>query len=423
MKPLHYFFSSYSRAVYTALILAVVPIISLYGCSLGLSSSSKGKTSVVKIGVIVPLSGPLGATGIGIKNSADLAVRNINKSHILPKIKLELDAQDDAATPATARQVAGQLIDDKKVLGVVGTLNSSTAQIILPMLDQANLAMISPANTNNTLTQGVDWTTKKVRPHRGYYRLVGYDSSQGDIASNYVKDKLNISRVAVINDKKAYGVGLSNNFASAFQKRGGTITLNDSIDENEKNFSAIIEKIKQSSPQAVYYGGEFPQASLLSYQMKSSGLQIPLIGGDGIFDEGYLKNCDKCNGDYATVTGEPLNITESGKKFLKDYKAAGYRENPSAFGGEAYDAVYAIAHGIITATTKLKHDGVLPTRKEVSDSIQYDNFPGVTSVVQFDSFGDVLKPKFSIYYINNNKWHYISSYQSQDSSSSSSSSK
>jgi branched-chain amino acid transport system substrate-binding protein len=398
------------RNLFLVTLILILPAFMLYGCSLGLTGTNKGSKKELDIGVIVPLSGDLSASGNGIKNSVALAVRNINDSKMLPNIKLKVVAKDDAGVASTARQVASSMANEKNIIGVVGTLNSSTAEVVMPILDKVHIAMVSPANTSNSLTQGPNWETNKKRPYRGYYRVVGYDANQGKIAADYIKQEMHLQRVAVINNKLAYGVGLANSFVKSFTALGGDVVLNDTVDQNEKNFSSIIAKIKAQNPQLVYFGGEFNGAALLSYQMKNSGLQVPLFGGDGIYDDGYIPNCSgKCDGDYATVTGDPLTDTEGGKKFIKQYNDMYHDSAYSPYGGQAYDATYTIANAIATSLSKQKQSNNVPSREDVQNNIQYTNFPGVTSVIHFDNFGDIIAPKFSVYVVQNKEWHFIKS--------------
>jgi branched-chain amino acid transport system substrate-binding protein len=123
--------------------------------------------------------------------------------------------------------------------------------------------------------------------------------------------------------------------------------------KQDKDFSSVISKIKPSAPGAIYYGGEYPQAGPLSQQMKSQGLSVPLMGGDGIFDPKYIELAGAtATGDLATSVGAPTESTEAGKKFLEQYKAAGYAEPAAAYGGYAYDAAKAIIEPLPRARSR-----------------------------------------------------------------------
>ncbi len=125
------------------------------------NGSADGGMKVAKIGVIAPLSGDLSALGLGIRNSVDLAIRQANESKTIPGWTLELAAEDDEAKPDVGKNAATKLASDDEVVGVVGTLNSSVAQSVIPVLDSANIVQVSPANTNPALTQGANSSTPR----------------------------------------------------------------------------------------------------------------------------------------------------------------------------------------------------------------------------------------------------------------------
>ncbi|HEU5487141.1 MAG TPA: branched-chain amino acid ABC transporter substrate-binding protein, partial [Microlunatus sp.] len=261
-------------------------------------------TKVAKIGVIAPLSGDLSALGLGIRNSVDLAIKQANESGAIPGWTLELAAEDDQATPDVGKNAATKLAGDDEVIGVVGTLNSSVAQSVQPVLSAANIAQVSPANTNPTLTQGPDPSTPK-RTYPNYFRTCTTDAVQGPFAAKYLYES-GKTKVATIHDKKAYGQGLVTAFTEAFKSAGGEVVAAETINPDDKDFSAVINKVKGSSPQAVYYGGEYPQAGPLSQQMKAAGLNVPLMGGDGIFDPAFIELAGSTSdGDLATSVGAP----------------------------------------------------------------------------------------------------------------------
>jgi len=275
------------------------------------------QAKVAKIGVIAPLSGDLSALGLGIKDSVDLAIKQANEKGTIPGWKLELDAQDDQATPDVGKNAATKLAGDDEVIGVVGTLNSSVSQSVQPVLSGAQVVQVSPANTNPTLTQGPDPANPK-RTYPGYFRTCTTDSVQGPFAAKYLLEA-GVKKVATIHDKKAYGQGLVKAFTEAFKSGGGDVVAAETINPEDKDFSSVISKVKGASPEAVYYGGEYPQAGPLSQQMKSAGLNKPLMGGDGIYDPAYIELAGKTSdGDLATSVGAPTESLASAKQFVAD---------------------------------------------------------------------------------------------------------
>jgi len=380
----------------------VVPLLLAVACGGSKTESGGGgggqAAKVVKIGVIAPLSGDLTATGTGIKNSVDLAIRQANEKNRVPGWRIELAAEDDAAKPDVGAQAAAKLASDQAVVGVVGTYNSSVALQVAPVLQRANVVQISPANTNDTLTRGQDFKTSPKRPYTNYFRTATLDSLQGGFAADYAAKDLKVTNVAIIHDKKAYGQGLADSFRVQFEKNGGKISTTETVNPGDKDFSAVLTKIKPLNPDLIFYGGEYPEASLISSQAKgAAGMKAPLMGGDGIVDPTYTKTAGPAaNGDFATSVGAPPESLPSAKTFIDDYKAAGYKDSFSAYGALAYDAANAIIGTLPAAlgSATAVDDNI---RKKVIDAVGKVNFAGASGTVAFDSYGDTVSKTLTMY--------------------------
>ncbi|MFE7169677.1 branched-chain amino acid ABC transporter substrate-binding protein [Streptomyces sp. NPDC057616] len=372
-------------------------------------NSGSGGTTVT-IGVDAPLTGDLSALGQGIKNSVDLAVKNANKQKIVDGVTFKIEAKDDQAQPSSGQQNASSLVADKNVMGVVGPLNSSVAESMQKVFDDAKLVEVSPANTNPALTQGTNWQTTKARPFKSYFRTATTDAIQGPFAAEYVYNTAKKKKVFVIDDKKTYGAGLAATFTAEFKKLGGTVVGTQHINPDTKDFSSVATQVKNSGAEAVYYGGEYPQAGPLSKQIKSTGAKIPLVGGDGIFDPTFIKLAGaNSTGDLATSVGAPVETLDSAKKFVADYKAGGYSEEYGAYGGYSYDSAWAI----IQAVKKVVDDnnGKLPSdaRAKITAAMQGVSFDGVTGKVSFDQYGDATNKQLTVYAVKNGAWAAVKS--------------
>jgi branched-chain amino acid transport system substrate-binding protein len=360
-----------------------------------------GAAKVAKIGVIAPLSGDLSALGSGIKNSVDLAIKQANEKKTIPGWTLELDAQDDQATPDVGKNAATKLAGDNDVVAVVGTLNSSVSQSVQPVLSGAQITQVSPANTNPTLTKGADLANPK-RPYPGYFRTCTTDSVQGPFAAKYLIDK-GIKKVATIHDKKAYGQGLVAAFTEAYKNGGGEIVDAETINPDDKDFSAVISKVKNANPEAVYYGGEYPQAGPLSQQAKAAGLTVPLMGGDGIFDPAFIELAGKTSdGDLASNVGAPPESLASAKQFISDYAAAGYKEPSAAYGTYSYDAANAIINALKTSLANASD--AKSARQATIDAMSKVSFDGATGPVAFDQYGDATTKVLTVWKVTGGKW-------------------
>lgn len=376
----------------------------------GGSDSGNGGGTKVVIGVDAPLTGDLSAIGLGIKNSVDLAVKQANKNKAVDGVTFEMQALDDQAQPSSGQQNATKLVANKNVLGVVGPLNSSVAESMQKVFDDAKLVEISPANTNPALTQGTNWATSKTRTYKSYFRTATTDAVQGPFAAQYVFNKAKKKKVFVIDDKKTYGAGLAGTFTTEFKKLGGTVAGTEHINPDAKDFSAVATKVKNSGADVVYYGGEYPQAGPLSKQIKAAGANIPVVGGDALYDPTYIKLAGAAsNGDLATSVGAPLDQLPSAKQFLDNYKAGGYNEAYGAYGGYAYDS----AQAIIEAVKKVVADnnGKLPddARAKITEAMQNVSFDGVTGKVSFDQYGDTTNKQLTVYTVENGAWKTVES--------------
>ncbi len=365
------------------------------------ASGGGGATKVAKIGVIAPLTGDLSALGKGIQHSVELAVKQANDSNAIPGWKLEVLPLDDEAKADVGKNAATKAASDDAVIGVVGTLNSSVAQQTQPILNTAKIAQVSPANTNPTLTKGADAAAPK-RQYANYFRTCTTDAVQGPFAAQYLLGA-GIKKVATVHDKKAYGQGLVDAFTAEFKKGGGEIVTAQTINPDESNYTAVVSAIAPLGAAAVYYGGEYPQAGPLSKQMKAAGLNVPLMGGDGIYDPKYIDlGGSTSNGDLATSVGAPTDSTAAGKKFLDDYKAAGYPDPAAAYGGYAYDAAKSI---IEAAKTSLKSAADAKSAREGTiTALSSVAFDGVTGRVSFDQYGDATAKVLTVYKVDGGKW-------------------
>ncbi|MEU9374732.1 branched-chain amino acid ABC transporter substrate-binding protein [Streptomyces sp. NPDC048255] len=376
----------------------------------GGNDAGGGDTTVV-IGVDSPTTGDLSALGLGIRNSVDLAVRQANEKKYVKGITFKLEALDDQAQASSGQQNATKLVANKDVLGVVGPLNSSVSESMQKVFDDAKLVQISPANTSPSLTQGPKWATgEKVRTYKSYFRTATTDAIQGPFAAQYLFNKAGKKKVFIIDDKKTYGAGLAGTFKGEFTKLGGQVVGEGHIDPESKDFSAVVTQVKSSGADVVYYGGEYPAAGPLSKQIKASGTNIPLAGGDGIKDKKYVELAGEgAQGDFSTSVGAPVETLPSAQDFIANYKKANFKDDFSAYGGYSYDSAWAIIEAIKTVVDA--NGGKLPTdaRAKVLDAVQKVSFDGVTGKVSFDEFGDATNKQLTVYKVEGDDFKTVES--------------
>lgn len=389
----------------------VVAALALTGCgsrepapaptASGGQTSAPAENKVAKIGFIAPLSGGLSALGTGMRNSAQLAVDQANESGAIPGWTLELVPMDDEAKPDVGANAATSLASDDEVVGVVGTLNSGVAQSVIPILDAAKIVQVSPANTNPTLTQGADPASPS-RPNANYFRTATTDAVQGPVAAKFLLDS-NIKKVATVHNKGTYGQGLVEAFTKAYTDGGGQVVAAESIDADASDYTTVVTKIATAGPEVVYFGGEYPSGGPLSNQMKANGLNVPLMGGDGIFDPTFIELAGSgSDGDLATSVGAPPEELPSAADFISAYEAAGFAEPYAAYGPMSYDAANAIIEALKVALpdaadAKSAREAIVAATNDVA-------FDGASGRVEFDEFGDTITRTITVYKVASGAW-------------------
>src|SRR6188508_2186047 len=179
-------------------LVAVCFASALAGCG---SDDGGGQQQTLSIGVLAPLDAGLTQFGLGIRNSVQLAVDEANESDLIPGWRIEVVAVDDSSDPAVGMRNAVQLVDDPTIIGVVGTYNSGVASAVLPDFQAAGIALVSPGNTNPSLTLGPD-RNNPVRPYSNYFRMVANDAQQGGFLAQYAAGRFDTPTAAVITDEK-----------------------------------------------------------------------------------------------------------------------------------------------------------------------------------------------------------------------------
>ena len=384
----------------------VIGALVLSACGSKKESTGGGSgNKTLTLGVVAPLSGSLSAIGQGIKNGVDLAIKQANEKKTVKGYTLKLDAEDDTAKADVGATVAAKLVADNSVFGVVGPLNSSVAKSVAPVLSQANIAEISPSNSNVDLTGRGALATggTQTRPYKSYFRVVATDDIQGPFAAQFAVKTLGKKTIAIIHDKLAYGQGLAAAFAAEAKKDGAKVLNTETVKPGDTDFSAVISKIKVQHPDFLFYGGQFPEAALLTKQMKASGLNIPLMGGDGVQAAGFITaGGPAAEGDYATQLGAPTDSLSSAKQFLTDYTAQKYADPADPYGAYAFDAANAIIASLAKAVDGGKSGSAL--RDEVTKELQDVSFEGVTGSISFDKFGDTNSKVLTVYAVKGGKF-------------------
>jgi branched-chain amino acid transport system substrate-binding protein len=369
-------------------MLARLTVIGLLTMGL-LAGCSGGDGKTIKIALAVPLTGDDAAHGQGMKRGYEMAIEEANASGKLKGLKLELAEFDDRSDPKEAVTIANQIISDRRIVGVIGHLNSGCSIPASQVYARRDLVMITPASTNPKLTQ---------QGLKNVFRICGTDDVQGSFCANYVFDTLKLSRATIIHDKTAYGQGLAEEFQKQYVAAGGTVTSFNGIDRGEKDYKALLTRIKTETPQIIYYGGLYAEGGLVSKQAKELGLSVPMMGGDGIFTNEYCRIAGKASeGDLASMVGLPPEKMPKAQDFLTRYHAKYPGKDVEPYDPLTYEATSMLVDAL--AAVSLDQSKLL----DYISKIQYQGILGGTS---FDERGDNRNKLISMNRVKDGKFEF-----------------
>jgi len=328
------------------------------------SAASAFAQEKIKIAIVGPLSGQAANYGKDNERGAQLAIDDLNASQFKiggKAVKFELVSEDDQADPKQGTAVAQKLVDSG-VNGVVGHNNSGTTIPAARIYSEAGLPHITPAASNPKLTQLGYKTT---------FRTIAHDGMIGSALAVFASTKLKLQKVALIDDRTAYGQGLADEFEKTFKSLGGEVVAREFTNDKASDFSPILTTIKGKKAQAVFFGGLDGQAGSMLRQMAQLGMgQLPFMGGDGVCTGDLPKLGAQAVGKNVICGdgGEALMDMKGGPGFAKRYKAA-YGAEVVVYAPYAYDNVMILANAMRAAGSaepakylayvgKTKHEGI-----------------------------------------------------------------
>ena len=347
---------------------------------------------VVKIGHVGPTSGQIAHLGKDNENGAKLAIEEANAKGITvdgKKVKFELLTEDDAADGKQATQVAQKLMD-AKVVGVVGHLNSGTSIPASAIYNAAGVAQISPSATNPKLTN---------QGFKGVFRMVANDVAQGTAIGNYAVKGMGGKKIAIIDDKTAYGVGLADETEKAVKASGGAVVIREALaNEKEQDFKGVLTKVKAKAPDVIMFGGMDAQAGPMLKQMKALGIKAKFISGDGAQSAELIKlGGDAAEGSYATTAGLPKEKMPQGPAFYDKFKAK-FNADVQVYAPFTYDATNVL----IAAIAKVGTDPA-----KIIDAVKATSMDGVTGKIAFDDKGDIKDGAVTVFQVKGGKWETV----------------
>jgi len=340
----------------------------------------------VKIGTASPLSGPGAHQGKDIENGARMAIDDLNAKGIAingKKVKWVLQPEDDASDPKTGAAVAQKLVD-ARVAGVVGHLNSGTTVPASKIYHDAGIPQISPAATTPQYT---------AQGYKTAFRVVASDKLVGKTLASYAVTNLKAKKIAVIDDRTAFGQGLADEFNRSVRSgKAAKIVSRQFTNDKASDFTAILTQIRGQDPDVIFYGGMDAVAGPMLKQMKALGLRAKLVSGDGICSEKLPQLAGDALGDDKVICVVAGGVTgaEEAKfnAFVERYRQR-YKMPLQTYAPYAYDSVMVLA----TAMQQAKSSDpakYLPFLAKVG-------YQGITGNIAFDPKGDLKNAALTMY--------------------------
>lgn len=390
------------KVISTVLLFAALASTGLStGCTDSAKGGSESGARTYKIGVGMPITQGATALGEGITRSAELAVKQANASERAKKlgITFEVAPGDDLGDPKTGVTVANLFAGDPKMIGVMGHLNSGVCLPASKVYSDNNLVMVAPAATNPELTlQGLD----------NVFRLSTIDTVQGSFAADAAYATLGFKTAFVIDDSTPYGEGLAAEFAKGFKAAGGTVVGTEKTADKDSEFSALATRIKAADPDVVYYGGVYNAGALLLKQLRDTGSDAALMGGDGMKDEQLIElgSAKAAEGAYATSIGLPIEKLEAGEEFIAAYEAEYPGEDMSAYDAYGFDSMNVIIDAALTVAEELGADKLATPagRTAIIEAVSVTDTEGLTGRIAFDDKGDTVNKVITLYTVKNGEW-------------------
>ncbi|MET3999879.1 high-affinity branched-chain amino acid ABC transporter substrate-binding protein [Marinobacterium sp. MBR-109] len=343
-----------------------------------LAAVSSVQAESLKIGIAGPVTGPVAQYGDMQKIGAMMAIRQINEAGGVNGQQLEGILYDDACDPKQAVAVANRIVNDD-IRHVIGHLCSSSTEPASDIYEEEGVLMITAASTSPSITE------------KGYeliFRTIGLDSLQGSLAAAHIREHVKPERLAVIHDKQQYGEGLATTVKDLLAADGIETEMFEGVTPGDKDFSALIAKLKRNNIDFVYYGGYHPELGLILRQSREKGFDVPFMGPEGVV-----------NSDLAAIAGEAMEgvLATAPKSFDQNPENAALtdafkarNEDPSGpFVFPAYAAIQVMTDAI-RATGETDPYAL-------AKHLRANRFDTTIGEIGFDAKGDLTESTFMVY--------------------------
>ena len=345
------------------------------GATFALSTAALAQT--IPVAVAGPMTGEYSAFGRQLKNGSEMAVADINAAGGVLGKKLVLDIEDDACDPKQARSVA-EKIGSANVPFVAGHYCSSSSIPASEAYADSNVLEITPASTNPLFTERKLWNVA---------RVCGRDDQQGLVAGEYIAKNFKGKNIAILDDKSTYGKGLADETKKALNKAGVTEKMYESYNQGDKDFNAIVSRLKQQNIDLVYIGGYHTEAGLILRQMRDQGLKTILMAGDALADKEYASITGPAGAGTLFTFGPDPRKKPTAASIVEKFKAKNI--DPEGYTLYTYAAFQVWSKAVAKAGTT--------DPKKVMNTIKGGSWDTVIGTLNFDAKGDIKQIDYVVY--------------------------
>ncbi|KVL86375.1 branched-chain amino acid ABC transporter substrate-binding protein [Burkholderia stagnalis] len=356
------------------------------------TGAALAQETVVKVGVAGPLTGGGAAYGKDIENGVRMAVDEANATRPTiggKPVKFVVASQDDQSDPRAGVQAAQQLAD-AQVAVVIGHFNSGTTLPASKIYAKAGIPMITPSATNPEITRAGLGTV---------YRVIATDTQNAGNAGTYAATVTKAKRIAIIDDRTAFGQGEADEFEKAVKANGGTIVAREFTNDKAVDFSAQLTKVKSVNADLVFFGGLDAQAAMLVKRMRQLGIKAQFLAGGGVMNANFIRLAGgAAEGASVWEYGQPLSRLDKGKLFETKFKQK-YGVDMLAYAPFAYDATW------VAIKAMQKSNSARPA--DFNGALKGTSYDGITGTIAFTEMGDLKSPSSTLYEVKNAAWQPV----------------
>jgi branched-chain amino acid transport system substrate-binding protein len=360
-----------------------------FACERKGGSNGSRDSGPIVIGYYGDLSGRTSNFGQSTKNGVEMAADELNKAGGINGRQVTILSEDDEGRPEKAATVVTKLIDQDKVVALLGEVASGNSLAAAPKAQGAKVPMISPSSTNPAVTQVGDYI----------FRVCFIDPFQGDVMAKFAANTLKAKKAAIMLDfNSPYSRGLTEFFEASFTKLGGQIVNKQSYTQGDRDYKGQLTAIRSANPDVIYVPGYYGEVGVIAKQAKQLDIKAPMLGGDG-WDSTQLWDLggESLNGSYISNHYSVDDPSPAIQKFVADYKAR-FGNVPDALAALGYDAMRVLADAMKRAGTTQE--------PQLRDAIAASkNFPGVTGNITIDANRNAVKPAV-VLKLENRKYIY-----------------